>query len=96
MTANNRARNPCKPREPGLHGRDGWNALKVNLVDAEWTSGSWPSVPVSKTGWGLWPASPHHVRSALARRENHRVHGRETGLPPGLHICAGSAIPQCA
>jgi hypothetical protein len=48
MTANKRARNPCKPGKAGLYGRDGRNAPKVNLVDAEWTSGSWSSVPASR------------------------------------------------
>jgi hypothetical protein len=56
MSANYWARNPCKPGEPGLYGRDGRDASKVNLVDAEWTSASGANVPVS-TGVGS-PPSP--------------------------------------
>lgn len=31
------ALNPCKQPQYGVYGRDGQNALDVDLVDAEWT-----------------------------------------------------------
>ncbi len=50
MTANFRARNPCKPPKPGVYASEGRNAAEVNLVDAEWTSRNWSSVPDLQAG----------------------------------------------
>src|SRR5437763_996559 len=105
MTGNNRARNSCKRRETGLYVRHGQHAPKVNLVDAEWTSRNWSSVPDSKTGMGYQsiggsnPPSPLNTAGFPApagktARVSARLKRRDPGQRgPTQALSYGSSFP---